>query len=36
LEKNYFHEIRAKKVRSKLDQQQKGPHKTGRAKVVVL
>jgi len=38
-EKNYFLEISAKKVHSKMDQQQngqrqKGPQKTGRAKVV--
>jgi len=40
-EKNYFREIRAKKVRFKMDQQQmgnakKGHNKMGRAKVVAL
>jgi len=31
---NYFHEICAKRGHSKMDQQQKGPQKTGHAKVV--
>jgi len=34
-EKNYIHEIRAKKVRSKMGNAKKGHNKTGRAKVVV-
>jgi len=33
-EKNYFREISAKKVRSKMDNAKKGHNKTGRAKVV--
>jgi len=31
-ETNYFHEIRAKKFHSKIDQQQKGPQQSGRVK----
>jgi len=33
-EKNYFHEIHAKKVRSKMGNAKKGHNKMGRAKVV--